>query len=195
MYKSIRGKALLVGAWVFATASAQLAQAQTSLDAALVYQAADANVVHGNRFWLQGGSVQVHAQFWRGLGAVADVSVIRSGHLERSGPGLDLVTAAFGPRYTWSPPGPYEGRYALFGQFLVGDASGMNGIFPTATGAIHSSANSFGMYLGGGVNVPLRNRLTLRAFEADWLHTQMPNAASGVQNSLRLGAGLIFKFK
>ena len=35
----------------------------------------------------------------------------------------------------------------------------------------------------------------LRAFEADWLRTQMPNATTNVQNNLRLGAGLIYRFK
>jgi hypothetical protein len=48
--------------------------------------------------------------------------------------------------------------------------------------------------IGGGVNVALRHRLALRAFEADWLRTQLPDGTTNVQNNLRLGAGLVFRF-
>ena len=46
----------------------------------------------------------------------------------------------------------------------------------------------------GGMNVPLSGHLAVRAFEADWLRTQLPNATTNVQNNLRLGAGLVFRF-
>jgi len=46
----------------------------------------------------------------------------------------------------------------------------------------------------GGMNVPLSGHLAVRAFEADWLRTQLPNGSTGMQNSLHVGAGFIFKF-
>lgn len=52
-------------------------------------------------------------------------------HMKASGAGLDMVTAAFGPRYTWLPA---QRRYSFFGQVLAGDASGRNSIFPTSAG-------------------------------------------------------------
>lgn len=55
-------------------------------------------------FWMQGGSVQVHGQFWHGLGVVGEVSGLHTGDMDGSGVALDMVTATFGPRYTWQIP-------------------------------------------------------------------------------------------
>jgi len=147
--------------------------------------------------------VQLHAQFWRGLGVVADVSGVHESSMNGSGAGLDLVTVAFGPRYSWTTPWttprvPHLSRIprlhsALFGQLLVGEANGLNSVFPHSYGA-SESASSFALSLGGGVNVPLHHHLTVRAFEADWLRTQLPNSTSSVQNNLRLGTGLAYRF-
>ncbi len=208
MRTSIRARVLLVGACLLAGASAwgqqtqdQGSQTAVSLDGAVIYSPLMANVVGGHSFWMQGGSVQVHGRFWRGpqgqrwsgLGIVADISGLHSGHVNGSGSGLglDIVTATFGPRYTWSPE---NGRYALFGEVLTGVAHGSNSLFPTSGGGV-SNANSLALDVGGGANVHLRGRLTLRAFEADWLYTQLPNANTGAQNSFRVGAGVIYKFK
>jgi hypothetical protein len=104
---------------------------------------------------------------------------------------LDLVTATFGPRYTWSPA---HRKYALFGQALVGGAFGFNSVFPAAPGAA-ASQNSLAVNLGGGINVALSPHPALRAFEADWLRTQLPNSTNNAQNSLRAGAGIVFRFR
>ncbi len=194
---SIQRNVLLVGTCLLAAASArgqsalsQVKQIVESLDVAVVYNPVVTNVVGGDRFSMQGGSVQVHGQFWRGLGVAADISGLHSNG-NGSGVGVDLVTATFGPRYTWTPE---HSRYALFGEFLIGAAHGFNSIFPTPLGAV-GSANSLAWCFGGGTNVHLTRRITLRAFEADWLRTEMPNGATGLQNNIRFGAGLIFKFK
>ncbi len=194
---STRGKALLVGAsMIFSLcASAQVVcttcQApQSALEVAFVYNTAQANIVPGDRFWMQGGSVQMHAPFWRGWGAVADVSGLHTVNMRSTGVGLDLISELFGPRYTWSPA---RRRYAFFGQFLIGEANGMNSFFPAATGAT-SNAKSLALQPGGGMNIVLSRHLAVRAFEANWLRTQMPNATTNVQNSLHLGAGLVLRF-
>jgi len=106
MRKFIRVKVLLAGACIVIglTAWGQPApspegQTSGSLDVAVVYNPLIANVVSGNSFWMQGGSVQVHGQFWHGLGVVADVSGLHTASTSgSSGVGLDLVTATFGPR-------------------------------------------------------------------------------------------------
>ena len=195
---SIRVKVLLTGAYMMAGLTVWGQQAQSSpsptkgsLELALVYNPLMSNVVGSSGFWMQGGSVQIHGQFWRGLGVVADVSGLHTANTGASpGVGLDLVTATFGPRYTWS----LGDRYAVYGQVLAGEANGLHSIFPAAGGA-NDSADSLALYAGGGVNVHLKNRLALRAIEANWLRTQMPNATTNVQNNLRLGAGLIYTFK
>jgi hypothetical protein len=161
-----------------------------SLDVAVVYNLTLANPVANNDFWLQGGSVQLHGQFWHGLGVVADLSGVHAANMNHLKVGLDLITTTFGPRYTWTTPYHHT---ALFGQFLVGDANGLHSVFPSRTGY---SDSAFGLALlaGGGVNVPLKHNFTARAFEAEWLRTQLPNSTTGVQNNLRLGAGMAYRF-
>jgi hypothetical protein len=101
-----------------------------------------------------------------------------------------MVTSTFGPRYRWSPA---RRRYAFFGQALAGEANGFNSIFPGAT-APASSANSVALEIGGGLDLPIKHRLALRAFEADWLRTDLPNSDTNVQNNVRLTAGVVVRF-
>lgn len=189
MRSSFGKVALLMGACVLARLGAW-AEAPASPDLAITYDASRANIVPGNNFWMQGGSMQIHDQFWRGLGVVADVAGLHTGNVPGTGVGLSLVTATFGPRYTWSFA---HQHYSFFGQVLAGEANGFDSVFPTATGT-ENSAHGLALEVGGGMNVPLSGHLAIRAFEADWLRTQLPNGSTGVQNSLRVGAGFVFKF-
>lgn len=161
------------------------------LDVAIVDQTLKSNVVGGDTLWMPGGSIQVHSRFWHGLGVVADVAGLHAGSINHSGTGLDIVTATFGPRYTWSFR---RHRYAVFGQALFGEANGFNSIFPSSKGAV-DSASSAAFYLGGGINVHLNRHFSVRALEADWLRTQMPNTTTNVQNHMRLGVGLIYRIR
>ena len=158
---------------------------------AFTFDSVLANVTTGNEFWMQGGAMQLQARLWRGLGVVADVGGLHTANVNNTGTGLDMITAAFGPRYTWSPA---HRRVALFGHVLAGEAHGMNSIFPSGA-VFNSSANSLALEIGGGVNLPLAHHLSLRAFDANWLRTQLPNATTNVQNNFRLGAGIVYRFK
>ena len=166
-------------------------QQKYPFDVAIGYSATLSNPVNGSRFWMQGGSAQLTGEFYRGLAVTADVTGMHGNHINASGTGLDLVTAVFGPRYTWSPA---HHKYALFGQTLVGSAFGFKSVFPNPAGAL-SSANSLALVLGGGMNVSLSPHFALRAFEADWMRTQLPNATSNAQNNLQLAAGAVFRFR
>jgi hypothetical protein len=194
---TICAKVLLVGACTMAGLAAR-GQSQSeaelppaSLEVAVTYDLSNANLVAGNRFWLQGGSVQLHSQFWHGLGVVADVAGLHTANANSSGVGLDLVTVTFGPRYTWSPA---HRRLSLFGQALVGEANGLNSIFPSFTGA-DASAQGLAIQVGGGINWPLTRHISARGVEADWLRTQLPNSTTNVQNNLRIGTGLVYRFQ
>jgi hypothetical protein len=44
------------------------------------------------------------------------------------------------------------------------------------------------------MNLQLSRHLALRAFQVAWLRTQLPNATTGVENNLRVGAGFDFRF-
>jgi hypothetical protein len=191
---------LLAGAMMIASGVlAQSAAAQTTaapsergrLEVSATYDTLLSNAITSDRFWMQGGSAEVEGQFYHGLGAVADIGGTHTGNIESARVGLDLVTATFGLRYTWAP---MKKRYEFFGQGLLGEANGFHGLFPTPTGAAESS-NSMAVEAGGGMNVALSPHVAFRAFEISWLRTQLPNSDTNVQNNVRFGAGVVFRFK
>ena len=164
----------------------------THLEVGLSYQAFDANPVQENyRFWMQGAGLQVHDQFKGNLGVVADLSDQHVGNIHSSGIGLDLIMATFGPRYTRQL---LHERLSVYGQALYGEAWGMHSIFSDGSSTTNH-AISQAWTLGGGVNLRLRPHLLVQVVEADWVRTQLPNAASNVQNNLRIGAGVVWRFK
>ena len=72
--------------------------------------------------------------------------------------------------------------------------SGFRSLFPSVSGA-GSSASSLALQIGGGVDLKLSHYVAVRALEASWLRTQLPNSTNDRQNSLRLGAGLVVRFR
>jgi hypothetical protein len=165
------------------------ASGQSSLDVALTYGATLSDIITGSRFNLQGGSVQIHGRFYGGWGVVADIAGAHTANINSTGVGLDLVTATFGPRYTWAPR---HARYTLYAQGLVGDVFGINSSFPNPAGA-NTVADSLAVKAGGGMNLNLIPHFALRLFEADYLRTQLPNSTNNVQNNVTLGAGIVFR--
>lgn len=187
----ITGCLLLAGSVVWGQSMGPEKAAPANLDLAVTYNPTLANVTTPQGFGMQGGSVQVQARVWRRIGIVADVAELHNGNVNGSGVALDLLTTTFGPRYTWSPA---HHRVVLFGQALVGEAFGLNGLFPSPTG-VNSTGRSMALQIGGGITLPLTSHFAVRALDADWLRTQLPNATTNVQNNLRLGAGLVYRFR
>jgi hypothetical protein len=168
-----------------------LAQDDSALEVAVTYNAMRGGSVPNANFWMQGGSIELQARFYRGLGVVAEIASAHATNIQSSGVGLGLVTTTFGPRYNWAPA---HQSYEFFAQVLAGEANGFNSVIPTTNAAIDSS-NSLALKMGGGMNITLSRRIALRAFEANWLRTQIPNATTNIQNNLDLGAGLVFRFR
>jgi len=162
-----------------------------ALDVAVTYSATFSDLITTSSFWMQGGSAQIHGRFYRGLGSVADIAGMHIANINSTGVGLDLVTATFGLRYTWSPS---HTRYSLYGQGLVGEAFGMNSVFPGTAGAT-PTADSLAVKTGGGLNINVKRRIAVRAFEADYLRTQLPNSTDNVQNNLTICAGFVVRLK
>jgi hypothetical protein len=170
--------------------AAAAASPRGALEVAFTYNATLADAVTGNSFWMQGVGAQIHGQFLGGLGMVADIAGAHQSNINSSGVGLDLVTATFGPRYTWTRP---HQRYGLYAQALAGTAIGFNGIFPAPRGA-NTTSLGLAVKAGGGLNLTLSPHVVLRAFEADYLRTQLPNSTTNVQNNITLGAGIALRF-
>lgn len=165
-------------------------ESRPALDVTVTYNPMLANVTTGKAFWMQGGSVQIHDQFWRGLGVAGNVIALHTGDMHSSGVGLDLFAYTAGLRYTWARAGS---RISFFGEALGGEVHGANSVFPTGN-QIHTSGNSLALQVGGGINLPVSRHLIVRAIEADWLRTQLPNATTNVQNNLRFGVGVAYRF-
>lgn len=176
------------------TAAAVEAQQQRpagEVDFAVTYTANRANLTTNPSFWMQGGSAELAGQLWHGLAGVANITGLHTGG-GTSGVPLSIVTDTFGPRYRWSIPTKMSRReVSVFGQGLIGEAHGFYSIFPGRPGA-STNALSFALQLGGGVDVALSHHFSLRAVEADWLRTQLPNSTTNVQNDFHIASGIVF---
>ena len=145
-------------------------------------------------FWLNGGSGNFAITLFHGLGVAANLT---GEHASNIGTGIDLdkVMFAFGPRYTYSlkrPAGKRPG-IAVYGAGLFGGIHGFNTTFPSSTATI-GAASSFAMQFGGGLDLRFAKHIGIRAVEADYVRSALPNNAGNVQNDLRLAAGISFHF-
>ncbi|MGC2400046.1 MAG: hypothetical protein WA510_09705, partial [Acidobacteriaceae bacterium] len=82
-----------------------------------------------------------------------------------------------------------------FAQALVGFGHGFNSSFPQSSGFITSSANSFALLAGIGLDVKYRRHLSFRAIQADYGYTRFPNLAGNDQNLLRISSGITIHLK
>jgi hypothetical protein len=180
-----------------ATLKAQVpypAKDHQEVDVAVTYTEQYSNLVSTPTFWHNGGSIELSAQLAHGFGLAANVAGTQTDNAAGSGIGLSLVTATFGPRYTYYQPLGAERKrsLAVFGQGLLGQAWGFNSYFPTRSGGIRSD-DSLALQVGGGVDLGLSHNFGIRVLQADWIRTELPNGTTNVQNTLRLGAGLLFR--
>jgi hypothetical protein len=49
--------------------------------------------------------------------------------------------------------------------------------------------------VGGGIDYGLSPHMAVRILDAAWMHTQYANSTNGMQNDLRLGAGIVLRFR
>jgi opacity protein-like surface antigen len=121
------------------------------------------------------------------LAVVGDVSGERTSKIGGNPAGLTLTSFILGPRYSWH----HANRIVPFAQLLMGGAH-TSGALTSGTTGLTGSENAFAMTLGGGVDVLLRSRVTLRALQVDYYLTGFANGAKNNQNSIRIGAGIVF---
>jgi hypothetical protein len=186
----------LLAALTVTNASGSQSLESAPIDLAVTYDTLHTNHITSQTFWMQGGAIELGAQFYRGLGIVARVEGDHAG-ASATGEPLSLVTTVFGPRYTMETRSK---RYAIFGEGLVGISNGFKSLFSEGSGPVGSvnagttsSSNALAVDVGGGFDVRLNHRFAIRAFRASYLYTQFPNTTTNVQNSLSLSAGLVVR--
>lgn len=161
------------------------------LDASLGFQYIDANAPPGGCkcFGLAGGYVSAGLHLNQWLTAQAEVTGTHASNISLLGQDLTLITYMAGPRVSL-----HRRRLVPFGQALFGAAHGSDSYFPTGA-TFSSSASSFAISGGGGVDYNLTPRFAIRAIEAQYLRTSFPNGTTNTQNHLMIGAGIVVKFR
>ena len=194
---SIRGRVLLVSACMISGVALWAQQkpvqpATVTTDIAATFAVERAQAVSSQNFWFKGGGADAAVTFWKGLGLAAAFTGDHAGSIE-SGVDVNKLSYLGGPRYThtaWkAAAGPR--RLQVYGQGLFGGVHGFDGLYPSSTGA-KSSADSFAIQAGGGLNLYLTKRWGVRLLEADYVWNDLPNAASDGQNDLRLAFGVTY---
>lgn len=173
-------------------AGAQSQHQAGPLEFAVSYNAIRANAPPGGCacFYMQGGRAEVDFRLHHWLSAVAEVGGAHANKINSSGDSVGRITYLVGPRVTYRS----NRRFSGFAQTLFGGAHGFDGYFPSPTNS-SSTANSISFSTGGGMDLSLSDHLAVRILQADYLYTQLPNAAGDRQNNLRIGAGIVFRIR
>ena len=152
------------------------------------YVRANPSTTGVDSFNLHGGdaSIAYNANHW--LSGVADFGGYHANNILGTGVDGTLSTYLVGPRVSYRR---FE-RVTPFGQVLFGVAhiGGDNGL------GFSSSNNSFAMTVGGGVDVRVSHRFSLRPIQVDYLLTHFNefNLGAQNQNNLRVSTGVVFHF-
>ena len=166
------------------------AQSTPKAEIALTY-----NWVHTNAppdtcgcFSMNGASGSYAYRFTPSWSVVGEVGAVNTGNVNNTNLDLTLSEFLVGGRYTLTN----RSRFAPFAQVLLGAAHTSGALSPDQLGL--GSSTSLAVMAGGGVDVNLSQHFALRVVQADYYLTTLPNGANDVQNNLRLGAGIVFRF-
>jgi peptidoglycan-associated lipoprotein len=141
-------------------------------------------------FNLNGGSATFAWPLKDHFAIVGDITAATGSGITATGYSLTLSSYTGGARYSYK-----LGRTLQpFGQALIGVAHSSGSLVQGPTASVANSAASFAANLGGGLDIPLNRRFSLRPIEADYLLTTFNNGSNNRQNNLRISAGLVFRF-
>ncbi|MHB8215526.1 MAG: outer membrane beta-barrel protein [Candidatus Sulfotelmatobacter sp.] len=188
--KTLPASLLLFGFTAVAALSAR-AQNGGSVDVGVDYNYVRTNAPAAGCgcFALNGGSAWLAFDFSPSIGIVAEIAGQHASNISSSGADLTLTSYLAGPRYTWA----HARHFAPFAQLLLGGAHASGSLAPGSS-ALPGSANAFAMIAGGGLDISLTRRVSLRVFEADYYLTHFDNGVNDHQNNLRIAAGVIIRF-
>ncbi len=165
---------------------------QAEIPVGVRFVATEANSPPGSCgcFWLRGAGVDAAVPLGHGVSAAFDLAGDTTKQVPGTTRGLSEITLMAGPRYSL----PLRRYAAVQAQALFGVARGFDADF--IVGAQHTdTASVFSMALGGALDVPVSRRLSVRAVQVDYLHTNLPNGADDRQKNIRLGVGLVYRVR
>jgi outer membrane protein OmpA-like peptidoglycan-associated protein len=196
----MRGTALKISALVVSALGAPAVWAQSApqyklLDATRYDFAVGYNNIRANAppkdcecFDMNGGFVfgSYHVNDWFRI--AGEFTGGHTSHISSLGQDLTLLTFTGGPQVAHR-----FGKFTPYGEVLVGGAHGSDSYFPSKTSS-STSASSFALSTGGGLDIKLSTSFSIRAVDVQYLRTSFPNANSNEQNQMMIGAGVVFKF-
>jgi len=184
----------MAAALLFAGACASSAHAQEGIsgDAAVTYQWVHTNAGPGQCgcFGLNGGGVSASWEVRGPWAVVADFSSGTTTGAPTVGSSLTLTSGLAGVRFelprlrrNW-----IHGAHRVqpFAQILVGAAHAGGG-----AAGLGDGTNRFAARAGGGFDVPVSRRFSVRA-QVDYFPTTFANATNDHQNNLLIGAGVVY---
>jgi outer membrane protein OmpA-like peptidoglycan-associated protein/opacity protein-like surface antigen len=139
-------------------------------------------------FDMNGGFVFGTLHLTDGLRIAGEFTGGHASNISSLGQGLTLTTFTAGPQISHR-----IGQFRPYGEVMVGGAHGSDSYFPSHSSS-STSASSFALSAGGGLDFNLNTRFSIRAFDVQYLRTSFPNATNDEQNQLMVGAGLVIKF-
>jgi peptidoglycan-associated lipoprotein len=131
-------------------------------------------------FSMNGGGASAAFNVTSYLGIVGDFTGVTNSNVNGSQSGLTLMSYTFGPRLSWRN----HTRWTPFAQTLFGGVYGS---------AAQGGSSTYAMNVGGGMDVNVSSRWSVRLIDADYYYTNFPNGVNSRQNNLRLGAGIVFR--
>lgn len=181
---------LLATALLLGGATAAMAQESRSGDAAVTYHWVRTNAAPGDCgcFGLNGGGISGSWNFRARWSVVTEFSAEYTGSAPSTGNSLTLTTLVAGARYRLPLPW-LHGRHKPqpFAQVLLGAGHGGGGV-----AGVGDATYAFATRLGGGVDVPISSRFSVRAIQLDYFRTQFANANNNRQNNLLVGFGIVY---
>lgn len=141
-----------------------------------------------NCFGADGGYAAAAYSLFPWLRIAGEVTGSHANHISPLGQNLTLLTYTAGPQIVL----PF-GRFEVFGHGLFGGAHGSDSYFPSGTTAT-TSATSFAIVAGGGLDIGLTRHFGVRAAQVEYLRTTFPNASNNEQNHTIYSAGLLMRF-
>jgi outer membrane immunogenic protein len=179
---------LLAFASLFGAAASAQDAPKFDVFAGYSYLRANPDTTGLSSFSMNGGSAALsyNANHW--FSGVADFGGYHANNILGTGVDGTLSTYLFGPRVSYRR----DSRVTPFGQVLFGVAhiGGNNGL------GFSSSNNSFAMTVGGGVDIRLSDRFSVRPVQVEYLLTHFNELGLGAQNqnNLRFSTGIVFHF-
>ena len=120
-----------------------------------------------------------------------DVTIADAGTVSSSGDNLTLSTFTAGVRYL---PPMKSRTFQPFGQVLAGLAHSSGTLVQGANPGAANAGAAFAGDFGGGLDLRVNPRFSIRLVEADYLLTTFDNGTNNHQNNLRISAGVVIRF-